>query len=76
MMISKNRKDGDWARNAGRYEALMDERNIPAALDRSIFESATGCLLCSEATPEHCHRSLVAERLARHWPELEVIHLE
>jgi uncharacterized protein (DUF488 family) len=59
----------------GRFEALLDERKIPAELDRSIFETAAGCLLCSEATPEQCHRRLVAERLARHWPGLEIIHL-
>jgi uncharacterized protein (DUF488 family) len=69
------REDGDWRRYAARFEALMDERNIPAGLDRSIFESATGCLLCSESTPDHCHRRLVAERLASYWPDLEVIHL-
>jgi uncharacterized protein (DUF488 family) len=74
-MMKEYRKDGDWARYAAHFEALMDERNIPAGLDRSLFETAAGCLLCSESTPEHCHRRLVAERLARHWPGLEVIHL-
>ena len=69
------RKDGNWLRYASRFEALMDERNVPAGLDKSIFETATGCLLCSEASPEHCHRRLAAERLARHWPGLEIIHL-
>jgi len=69
------RKDGNWLRYAPRFEALMDERNVPAGLDKSIFETATGCLLCSEASPEHCHRRLAAERLARHWPGLEIIHL-
>lgn len=28
------RKDRDWNRYVPRFEALMDERNIPAALDR------------------------------------------
>jgi uncharacterized protein (DUF488 family) len=69
------RKDGNWARYAARFEALMDERNIPAGMDRSIFSNATGCLLCSESTPEHCHRRLVADRLAKAWPGLEVIHI-
>jgi len=58
-----------------RFEALMDERDIPAALDRHDFESHVSCLLCSEATPGHCHRRLVAERLARHWSGVEIIHL-
>ncbi len=74
-LMKEYRKDGDWVRYAERFEALLDERNIPAGLDRSIFETAPGCLLCSESTPEHCHRRLVAERLARHWPDVEIIHL-
>jgi uncharacterized protein (DUF488 family) len=74
-MLKEYRKDGDWIRYAARFEALLDGRNIPAGLDSSIFESAPSCLLCSESTPEYCHRRLVAERLARHWPGVEVIHL-
>jgi len=74
-MMKEYRKDGNWGRYAARFEALMDERNIPAGLDSSIFESATGCLLCSESSPEHCHRRLVAERLTRQFPDLEVFHL-
>jgi len=67
--------DHDWSRYAHRFERLMDERNIPAQLDRAMFEQAPCCLLCSEATPEQCHRRLVAERLTIHWPGIEVIHL-
>ena len=74
-MMKEYRKDGDWVRYSSRYEALLDERNILAGLDRSIFESAASCLLCSESTPEHCHLRLVAERLARQWPGVEIIHL-
>ena len=53
----------------------MDERSIPVGLDRAIFESMRCCLLCSEATPEKCHRRLVAERLARHWDGVVIVHL-
>ena len=74
-MMKEYRKGGDWVRYAARFEVLLDERNIPAGMDRSIFETAASCLLCSEPTPEHCHRRLVAERLVSHWPDLEVIHL-
>jgi hypothetical protein len=31
-------------------------------------------LLCSKATPEHCHRSLVAEYLHRKWGDIEIVH--
>ena len=36
---------------------------------------ADGCLLCSESTPEYCHRRLVAEYLDRHWGGLQITHL-
>lgn len=69
------RKDRNWVRYVQRFEATMDARGIPKALERTSFETATSCLLCSEATPEHCHRRLVAERLAAAWPGTTVIHL-
>jgi uncharacterized protein (DUF488 family) len=69
------RGGGEWDDYVARFQALMDARNIPAALDRSLFESQACCLLCSEATPEQCHRRLVAERLAAHWPGVTIQHL-
>jgi uncharacterized protein (DUF488 family) len=65
----------EWADYERRFEALMDERGIPATLDRGLFEGGACCLLCSEATPEQCHRRLVAERLRAHWPGVEIVHL-
>jgi uncharacterized protein (DUF488 family) len=53
----------------------MEARDIPESLDKTLFEEKTCCLLCSEPTPEKCHRRLVAERLARNWKYVEVIHL-
>lgn len=69
------RTDKDWQEYERRFEALMDERDIPRSLEQKVFESLDSCLLCSEATPDQCHRRLVAERLANHWSNIEVIHL-
>jgi uncharacterized protein (DUF488 family) len=74
-ILSDYRADSDWNRYFQRFEALMDERNVPANLNRAEFAEQASCLLCSEPTPERCHRRLVAERLAAHWPDVEVIHL-
>lgn len=74
-ILSDYRADADWPRYVARFEALMDERSIPDVLDRETFESRTACLLCSEATPERCHRRLVAERLVARWPDVEIRHL-
>src|SRR5262249_10880022 len=74
-ILKDYRKDRDWGRYVRRFEALMDERHVPAALDRAVFERSDCCLLCSEATPDQCHRRLVAERMARDWPDVEIVHL-
>lgn len=69
------RKDKDWAKYEVSFQALMDQRGIPETLDRTLFEDKTCCLLCSEPTAEKCHRRLVAERLARTWEDVTIIHL-
>lgn len=74
-ILSGYRKDHNWDRYVQRFEALMDERGVPGSLDRALFEERACCLLCSEATPEKCHRRLVAERLAKAWPGVEVVHI-
>ena len=74
-ILKDYRTDGDWDRYVYRFETLMDVRQVPDILDRDEFQVATCCLLCSEPTPEQCHRRLVAERLAKHWPDVEIIHL-
>lgn len=54
------------------FGKLMSERKIES-LDKSIFNG--GCLLCSEDTPEYCHRRLVAEYLKEKWGNIEIVHL-
>jgi uncharacterized protein (DUF488 family) len=75
QILKEYRADGDWPRYVARFEALMDERNIPAALRPEEFADQVCCLLCSEATPEKCHRRLVVERLGAHWPDVAIVHL-
>ena len=74
-ILKDYRSDANWSRYVERFEALMDERHVPDIIERDEFEMTVSCLLCSEPTPEQCHRRLVAERLARHWPNVEIIHL-
>lgn len=69
----KKRK-GSWAVYERDFNALMAEREIEKRLHRTSFEVPT-VLLCSEPTPEHCHRRLVIEYLDRHWGGLEAVHL-
>ena len=67
----RNTKDG-WPTYARVFLDLLVERRIER-LDRAQFDG--GCLLCSEATPHHCHRRLVAEYLRNKWGDVEIEHL-
>jgi uncharacterized protein (DUF488 family) len=62
-----------WPAYAQQYEDLLAQREVQTRLDPGLFDG--GCLLCSEATPAHCHRRLAAEYLRRHWGGLRVLHL-
>ena len=64
---------GKWEDYERQFTRLMDERKIEQAAPKELLDGA--CLLCSEDTPEHCHRRLVAERLRARWKDVEIIHL-
>jgi uncharacterized protein (DUF488 family) len=70
----RKRKSVSWPEFEERFLALMRERRIERELDPADFEART-VLLCSEATPERCHRRLVVEYLSDHWPALSAVHL-
>lgn len=59
------KEEGDWAVYETRFLDLMKQRKIETRLRPDMFEGA--CLLCSEATPHHCHRRLVIEYLNDRW---------
>ena len=73
-ILDEYRKNKDWEKYLLRFHQLLDERQIPAVLNRTDFEVTPSVLLCSEASPEHCHRRVVAERLAAAW-DMEIVHL-
>jgi uncharacterized protein (DUF488 family) len=74
-ILKSYRQDKDWGRYQRRFESLMDERDVLSQLDIKFFAERHCCLLCSEHEPDRCHRRLVAERLARGWPDVEVVNL-
>ena len=68
------KEKGDWRVYEGRFLELMTERKIEERLKPKSLEGC--CLLCSEATPHHCHRRLVCEYLNAKWDgRLNVRHL-
>ena len=64
---------GAWADYERSFARLIEARRIAETVPRELLDG--GCLLCSEDTPEHCHRRLVAEYLRDRWGDLEIVHL-
>ncbi len=74
MLKAYKKENGDWRAYEERFLALMSEREIEKRFEPAMFDGA--CLLCSEATPHHCHRRLVCEYLNEKWEgTLDVHHL-
>jgi uncharacterized protein (DUF488 family) len=67
------KKKGSWAEFESKFEDLIADRRIDETAAEALREN--DCLLCSEPTPEHCHRRLVAEYLQEQLTNIEVIHL-
>ena len=69
-----SKADDAWDQYERRYLDLMREREVEKSVLRDIIED--GCLLCSEAEPDRCHRRLAVEYLADIWGNLTVHHLQ
>jgi uncharacterized protein (DUF488 family) len=70
----KQRKVMPWLAYEEAFTALMEQRRIAEVLSPASFDVPTA-LLCSEATPEQCHRRLVLEHLADRWDDVVIVHL-
>ena len=74
MLKAYRKEKGDWDDYARQFRALMAERRVEQHFHPE--DLAGSCLLCSEATPHHCHRRLVCEYLNEKWDgALTVRHL-
>ena len=73
MLDLYKKNHGDWNEYESKFLALMADRKVEQTLDPSSING--GCLLCSEATPEKCHRRLVGEYLQKKWSDVEVEHI-
>ena len=73
ILDAYKKQGGDWDAYERRFLELLRRRRVESQLDPALFQDA--CLLCSEPTPQRCHRRLVAGYLQRHWQGMRVIHL-
>jgi hypothetical protein len=68
----------DWAAYVRSFLQMLQERRVAELVLPERFATPTA-LLCSEPTPEKCHRRLVAEYFAGLWRpqgyETEITHL-
>ncbi len=67
-------KEIDWQGYEVEFRQILDQRRSVESFDIESLSVPT-VFLCSEATPEHCHRRLVAERLKERIPDLVIRHL-
>lgn len=74
-LLTRYRDDKMWSNYETAFNQLLEQRNLIGQLDRQWWRDHSMCLLCSEHQPDHCHRRLVAEYIAAHWPEVEINHL-
>ena len=64
---------GEWSAYEKDFSALLAKRRIEEKLAMETLDDA--CLLCSEDTPDFCHRRLVAEYLNHRWGNIKIVHL-
>ena len=73
LLDSYKKKQISWNDYEKIFLQIMKKRNVLESVDALCISNS--CLLCSEPTPERCHRRLLAEHLKTKFPSLEIIHL-
>lgn len=73
ILDSYKNKETTWDDYEKSFIPLMKERNAKASFEKQFGKYDRVCLLCSEPTPEHCHRRLVAELVVKDDDEIRHI---
>lgn len=73
LLTRYRNKKISWQQYEAEYLNLLDIRKMASKIN--IEELHENCLLCSEHTPEKCHRRLLAEYLKHVNNNVEIIHL-
>jgi uncharacterized protein (DUF488 family) len=73
IFLDRRKKGADLAAFEKNFLRLMASRGVETTLTRATMDRA--CLLCSEDTPQYCHRRLVAEYLKGKWGDVTIEHL-
>ena len=73
LLKKYQKKEIDWNGYEKEYKGLINKRNVVSLFKKDNL--ANICLLCSEQTPEQCHRRLLVEYLKDHFSDIEIVHL-
>jgi uncharacterized protein YeaO (DUF488 family) len=74
LLEKYRQKKISWDEYTKEYLHLLDTRNIREIVNTEALDQC--CLLCSEHSPEKCHRRVLAEYLQRLNPDIQIIHLK
>jgi len=74
-LLDGYRSNYDWKNYEQEFKALLSKRRPDALLRQLLPAGMNVAFLCTEDTPERCHRSLVAEYAKTIIPDLQIVHL-
>ena len=76
LIAYKKKKLITWEEYSRKYINLMEAREAVKFFHERFKRRNYVCLLCSEPTPEKCHRRLLAEMIKAEYPdEIEIVHI-
>lgn len=74
LLDAYKKRGGPWSVFEKEFLELLRKRRIETSIEKTLFAPRT-VLLCSEPTPEQCHRRLVLEYLNSTWGNIRPVHL-
>ena len=74
-LLDRYRTDKDWDAYVTDFEEVLTSSDANQTMRLLLRREEKLALLCSEPTPEKCHRRLVAERMRQMDPGLQIEHL-
>lgn len=69
------KKQINWEEYEAEFAQTMQGRKITEYIKSAYDDNVSICLLCSEPTPEKCHRRLIADYFKDAFNEVRIIHL-
>lgn len=63
----------DWPGYETIFNNILRDRQVEKLFTPDTLDGV--CFLCTEKSPDHCHRRLVAEYLTHHFPGTKIAHL-